>query len=182
MKALRKAIFDRLTHTRATVAKLCQEGDVSLTALEWEKGYARALEDILGLPGVTIRRYPRRATSIQMRIVRDHRAGSILGLSVEGTILDLSAGGCRIATPFKLPVGEVIALSFRLPETDRKIALKGRVVRSELVDETPQAGIEFRRAPVAIREALLAYCATPPDTATHRASESWEERESTPQL
>lgn len=162
MSALRQAIMEKLARARVTVDKLHQEGGgVELTALEWEKGYAKALEEVLALEGISLRRHPRRLTSIPAGIIRVGRGPGDLGERGEGTILDLSAGGCRLATRMDLSVGDRIELSLRLPGSDSGIWASGQVLRLELRPEVPHAGVEFKDLPDAVQELLKAFCAAP---------------------
>lgn len=149
---LRDAVLQKLAQARATIQEILKRGEVELTALEWEKGYAKALEEVLGLEGLSLRQHPRRVTSIPARIVRigdREQAG-------EGMILDLSEGGCRLATPIELPVGEIVEIAFLLPRTT---SLNGRVLRIEREGDTPHLGVEFQEVPEDVRKALRAFCA-----------------------
>lgn len=161
MGALRQAVLEKLARARATVDKLHGEGQgVELTAIEWEKGYIRALEEVLALEGVSLRRHPRRVTSLPAWITRTH-GGPGRPQTGQGTILDLSVGGCRLATRVELSVGDTLEISFRLPGDDKVLAPRGRVLRLELLTDTPSAGVEFQELPAEIQEVLRVFCAAP---------------------
>lgn len=154
--ALRQAVLRKLAEARATIEELQKHGEVELTALEWEKGYARALEEVLGLEGLSLRRFPRRVTSIAARIVRSRQREEGPREAGEGTILGLSEGGCRLATRMGLAVGEIVEISFPLP---RMISLKGCVLRIEETGDVPHLGVEFQEVPEDVRKALRDFCA-----------------------
>jgi len=167
VSGLRKAILGKLTRARATIETLRQQGG-TLTALEWEKGYAKALEEVLDFDSLNLRRHPRRPTSIPTGIVRieeEHPHGRTL----DGTVLDLSVGGARVATPMGLREGDLIELAFRLPGNGGIVALRGAVLRVEHGAETLAVGVEFRGVPEGIRAVLQAFCSSPPDTPSNPA-------------
>jgi len=62
------------------------------------------------IESVEFRRYQR------VQIAITCRARDAQGEESEGTIRDLSAGGCRIQLDRKLPVGSAVHVSFRLPD------------------------------------------------------------------
>lgn len=162
MSGLRKAILGKLTRARATIETLRQQGG-TLTALEWEKGYAKALEEVLDFDSLNLRRHPRRPTSIPTGIVRIEEERPH-GRTLDGTVLDLSVGGARVTTPMGLREGDLIELAFRLPGNGGTVALRGQVLRIEHGAETLAVGVEFREVPEGIREVLQAFCSPPPDT------------------
>lgn len=49
---------------------------------------------------------------------------------VDGTALDLSEGGVRVAMKSDLPAGQSILLRFTLPKSKRETLVRGRVVLS----------------------------------------------------
>lgn len=51
-------------------------------------------------------------------------------LVLEGTVLDLSGGGVRVATATDLPPGQAIVLRFTLPGQPREMIVRGRIVLS----------------------------------------------------
>lgn len=51
-------------------------------------------------------------------------------LILEGTALDLSRGGMRVATTTDLPAGQPIMLRFLLPEGDRELLVRAKIVLS----------------------------------------------------
>ena len=44
--------------------------------------------------------------------------------------IDLGGGGVRLATGEDLPLGTVLLLRFRVPEVEREMAMRGRIVLS----------------------------------------------------
>lgn len=49
---------------------------------------------------------------------------------LEGGVVDLSGGGMRVITKSDLSAGQNITLRFRLPENEREMMVRGRVVLS----------------------------------------------------
>ncbi|MBI4608122.1 MAG: PilZ domain-containing protein [Candidatus Rokubacteria bacterium] len=155
MTPLREAVLAKLVRARTGLDELRRYGDPDMGAMEWQKGYIKALEEALDLEGLTLRRYPRRPTSIPVEIGR----GS--GEAGKGTIMDVSAGGCALATPLALSVGELVRLVFTLPEPPTPFALEGWVRRAQRTGEEVGAGVEFAAVPAEMREALEAFLALP---------------------
>lgn len=145
MSAMRQALVDKLAHSQMIIEKLRQQGEVARTALEWEKGYAKALEEVLGLDGVSLRRYPRRTTVIPTEIDRVQKEGPTQ--KGRGMITDLTMEGCGLATVLELSVGEIIALAFTLPGRNTPVTLEGWVRRAQRVEEVLSAGVEFKESP-----------------------------------
>lgn len=131
MASLREAVLAKLTRARAGLEALGRQGESALTALEWQKGYVKALEEILDLEGLSLRRSPRRPTAIPAEIARVLPNTGVPGPRGTGTILDLSLGGCSLATTLALSGGELIVLSFRLPEPSTPVMLAGWVRRAQ---------------------------------------------------
>lgn len=156
MSDLREGVLAKLARARAVLETSRHRGDVQLTAIEWQKGYVRALEEILELDGFSLRRHPRRRTRNPVAITRN------AGQRGEGTIEDVSVGGCRLATTMGLAVGESIALSFSLPGTNANVTLKGQVRRSEQTDGNFTAGVEFQGLPEDIAGPLRRFCEVSP--------------------
>ncbi|MFQ5899708.1 MAG: PilZ domain-containing protein [Candidatus Methylomirabilia bacterium] len=119
------------------------------TTMEWQKGYVRALEDVLDLEGLSLRRHPRADTNIPTQIAR---MGPKRGAS--GQIVDLSVGGCRLVTAMELSEGDIVELSFKLPERSTIVTLEGVVRRALRIDEGCRAGVEFVGLTEDIAEAL----------------------------
>lgn len=121
-----------------------QQGSVELTAVEWQKGYVKALEEVLDLEGISLRRYPRRHTAIPVEIERILPETGAPGPRGMGTIVDLSAGGCGLTTTMELSVSEAITLSFTLPESGMQVAVEASVRRVQRVAGEIAAEVEFR--------------------------------------
>ena len=51
-------------------------------------------------------------------------------LVLYGDALDLSAGGVRVATKSDLPAGQSILMRFTIPNTEREVLVRGRIVLS----------------------------------------------------
>jgi c-di-GMP-binding flagellar brake protein YcgR len=66
-------------------------------------------------------------------------------LVLSGSSLDLSRGGMRISTTVDLPTGQSIVLRFRLPEEERDMLLRGRIILSfyDAAEKTFMHGIAF---------------------------------------
>ncbi len=76
-----------------------------------------------------------------------------------GLIVDLSGGGCKIATSRELHVGDTLDLLLEF-EPRRKLALQGQVVRTEKetnTDHTFFAGIEFKNIQEPVRDQIIAW-------------------------
>lgn len=149
--AVRQGVLTMLSHAWETLVTMRQRGGVELTAIEWQKGYVKALEEILDLEGVSLRRYPRRPTAIPAEIARILPETGAPGPRGDGTIVDLSVAGCGLATAMELSVNETIALSFRLPESSTPVTLDGWVRRAQLLNGKFRVGVEFKSAPRVLR-------------------------------
>lgn len=158
MNTVRHAILEWLATSLANVDKLHRQGG-TIADLKWQQGFQAALKGLLELEGVDIRGNPRRPTALPSDIVRTREAPDAPGRTGEGTIMDLSVGGCRLSTPLELAVGEVTELSFRLPSTDKVITLRASVRTVERAFETLQVGNEFQGMPEDIRQVLQKFCA-----------------------
>ncbi|MFQ5830640.1 MAG: PilZ domain-containing protein [Candidatus Methylomirabilia bacterium] len=159
--SLREVLVAKLAHARALLENLARQGESGSTALEWQKGYAKALEEVLGLEGFSQRSYPRRATAISAEITRIPPAEGVPEQSGEAAIMDLSAGGCHLVTAMELSPGESIALTFALPVGSAVVAVQGRVRRTERRAEQLWVGVEFGGLPEGIVEVIQAFCVPP---------------------
>lgn len=153
-------ILAELSRARADLERLRRPGG-SPTLIEWKNGYIAALREILSWEGVSRRRNPRRPTAIPAEIVHGREAEVAPGERGEGTIVDLSVGGCRVATQLALAVDEITEVSFRLPGDDRVVTLKASVRRMELAGEEVKAGKEFHEVPKDVQGALERFCGGP---------------------
>ena len=70
---------------------------------------------------------------------------------------EVSATGAFVASDLLLPVGAPVDLTFILPTGDRRITVRGRVVRVEERGLRPGMGIEFDRMDADDRANLRAY-------------------------
>ncbi len=71
------------------------------------------------------RRYVRVAVSVPVTYARDGESETKSGQSS-----DLGGGGIRLATDEDLPLGSVLLLRFALPQIEREIMVRGRIVLS----------------------------------------------------
>ncbi len=155
--SIREAVLAKWAHARAALRELRQARQARPTAMEWQNGYVKALEEILELDGLSLRRYPRRSVTIRTKIARVLPEPRTPEEQREGTITDLSVGGCGLATAIELSVGELIRLSVRFPQGRRIVTLDGWVRRFEVVGAGLQAGVEFKELPERIAGALQAF-------------------------
>lgn len=155
--SLREAVLTKLLRARATLEDLGRQGAPGMSATEWQKGYVKALEEVLDIDGLTLRRYPRRVTEIPMEIARMSADTGAPGPRSDGTITDLSMGGCRLATAMALSVGEVITVSFRLPKSATPVTLEGQVRRAQRVGEETKAGVQFKALPERVAKEFQAF-------------------------
>lgn len=159
MSALRETVLAKLARARATLDELRRQGNPDMSSMEWQKGYVKALEEALDLDGLTLRRFPRRPTSIPAELARGLAAGA--GERARGSITDLSIGGCALATALGLSVGEAIQVSFTLPGCAAPVTVEGTVRRAQRVGEGVRAGMEFKSLPTDVSEELNAFLALP---------------------
>jgi hypothetical protein len=159
MTSLREPILAKLKQARAVLSDLLRHDDGESTAVEWQKGYVKALEEVLDLQGLSLRRFPRRHTLIEAS-ARSEKQGDAQWDDV--TIVDLSEGGCRLATPRRLSIGEAVQIAFTLPGVKKDLKLDGRVRNVMPVDDEFRAGVEFADAPEDALAILREFCAPPP--------------------
>jgi len=159
MTSLREPILLKLKQARAVLNDLLRHDDGESTAVEWQKGYVKALEEILDLQGLSLRRFPRRHTLIEASARSEKQ---IDGQWDDVTIVDLSEGGCRLATPVKLAVGEVIQIAFTLPGLRTDLKLDGKVRNVVAVDDEIRAGVEFTNTPPETLATLKEFCGPRP--------------------
>lgn len=159
MTSLREPILVKLKQARAVLNDLLRHDDGESTAVEWQKGYVKALEEILDLQGLSLRRFPRRNTLIEASARSEKQAD---GRWDDVTIVDLSEGGCRIATPVKLGIGETVQIAFTLPGLKVDLKVDGRIRNVQPVDDEFRAGVEFTNTPEETLATLKAFCAPRP--------------------
>lgn len=161
MTPLRESVLAKLKTARSALDDLFRQDDAESSAIEWQKGYAKALEEVLDLEGLSLRRSPRRATALRATVVRADKEH--LGERGEGTILDLSEGGCRLATAIEPGAGEVLELTFRLSAADPPMKLQGWVRRVQPADGELRVGVEFKDVAEDAALSLRDFCARPDD-------------------
>ena len=158
----REALLAKLAQARAVLANLERQERSKSATKEWQKGYVRALEEVLDLEGFSLRRDPRRATSIPTEITRTLLEQGTAGQRREGTIMDLSVGGCRLyTTAMELSEGEIIGLTFTLPGGSTIVSLRGSVRRVNRINGALGAGVEFMNPAEDIVADLQAFLALP---------------------
>ena len=92
-----------------------------------------------------LRNSPRRHVRYSASIQTDNGAA-------EGTLLDISATGCRMQSNLALPPGSYLALHFEAPETESSLAVEVSIVRWH---KDNQFGIEFLRYAHGDRERVI---------------------------
>lgn len=158
---LRETVLAKLVRARAVLDDLRRRGGSGLDDMEWQKGYVKALEEILDLEGLSLRRFPRRPTSIPAEIARISPETGAPGPRSAGTITDLSMAGCGLATALALSVGETVTVSFKLPQSPTPVTLEGAVRRAQRVDEETRAGVEFKTLPERVTKEFQAFLDVP---------------------
>lgn len=159
---VREVIVAKLARARAGLADLQQKGHVDATAIEWQRGYVAALEEMLELDGLALRRRPRRPTVIPAEIARIDSETGPASQRDKATILDLSMGGCGLNTTAELSVGENVVLSFTLPAGGLPITVKGSVRHAERLVQQLRVGVEFKALSADTAKALQAFLAFAP--------------------
>jgi len=145
--SLREALLAKRALARAVLHDMARQPLLEPTAVEWQKGYVKALEESLDLEGISLRRHPRRPTDVPAEIVRVPPEGEGVPQSGKGAIVDLSVGGCGLATVMELSGGDVIELSFRLPASGTPIVQEGSVRRIQPLNGNFKVGVEFKGEP-----------------------------------
>lgn len=141
--SLRELLRVKLARARTALEDFRRPG-VEIASREWQGGYVKALEEILDPEGFSLRRHLRRPTAISTEIARMLPEEGAPGARGQGTIVDLSAGGCNVVTAMEVSKGEVIELSFTRPTSRMPITLKGWVRRSQKADGQSRVGVEFK--------------------------------------
>ncbi|MBI3327435.1 MAG: PilZ domain-containing protein [Nitrospinae bacterium] len=147
--SLREIVLAKLIDAQSVLEDIEQHGDMEGSAIEWQKGYVKALEEMLNFDGLNLRRYPRRLIDVPVDIVRKQRG--------KGTIIDVSLVGCGLTTPMPLGVGEIVDLFFTLPQQDTPVRVEGRVGRAQHQHEHSSAALEFTALSKHAAEALQAF-------------------------
>lgn len=158
---LRGVVLAKLAQARAALAELERDRELDSTAVQWQKGYVKALEEVLSLEGLSLRRHPRRPTAIPTEVARILPETGAPGPRAKGAIRDLSLGGCRLTPGMELSVGELIDLSFRLPKPGTPVVVEGWVRRADRIEGELSVGVEFQGVFDEIVAALEAFLALP---------------------
>ena len=89
-------------------------------------------------------------------------------LVLMGTALDVSSGGIRVASATDLPQGQSIMLRYTLPDSEREMLMRGRVVLSffDNSKKTFAHGVAFTQIAPADHDAIGAF------VMKHQASEA----------
>jgi Tfp pilus assembly protein PilZ len=77
---------------------------------------------------------------------------------LEGLIVDLSGGGCKIATAHPLQVGDELELFLEL-EPRNRLVIRGEVARTESGTDTDQifAGVKFSKIRESVRDQIISW-------------------------
>lgn len=80
-------------------------------------------------------------------------------LILAGKAVDLSGGGMRVITPTDLPSGQTIVLRFTLPEQERELIVRGRIVLSfyDAASKQFAHGVAFTQYAANDQEAIERY-------------------------
>lgn len=103
----------------------------------------------------------------------DHKRRQFLRARLQGTLTvhdregdfsfqaaDISQGGAFIASPILLEEGDLVRVSFQLPDADHPISVQARVARGCKASGDPDQsgmGLEFIDLPVEDQRAIAAY-------------------------
>lgn len=139
----REILLAKLKRARATQADIERQPRANIAAVAWQRGYAKAVEEMLDVRGISLRRHPRHPTSVTAdvrRLAEDPMTGTQWG---KGTITDLSRGGCGLATWLLLSPGDWVEVSFTLSERRTPLRREGRVRRAQQMGDKVLAGVEF---------------------------------------
>ena len=100
------------------------------------------------------RRYVRVAVEMTVSYTRDGQGETKAGYSS-----DLGGGGIRLATDEDLPLGAVLMLHFPLPNVEREMVAKGRIVLSfyDAEDKRFFHGIAFTQIDPRDQEEIIRY-------------------------
>ncbi len=146
-------------HDERTLTRCIDAGCDGIVTKPFDKD--QLLETVQKLLGETFRREPRYVVEIPCAIYLEREG-------IPGTIIDLSAVGCRIRTEDPLPLAGSIGLGFSLPETDQPVHWKAivRWVASTGSDGTHLSGVEYAYPPAGDLQTLQDILASMP--ARHR--------------
>lgn len=128
---------------RVAVADIERQPRANIAAVAWQRGYGKAVEEMLDVRGISLRRHPRHPTSVTAdvrRLAEDPMTGTQWG---KATITDLSRGGCGLATWLPFSAGDPVEVTFRLPQHGTPLRREGRVRRAQQMGDKVRAGVEF---------------------------------------
>lgn len=82
-------------------------------------------------------------------------------LILSGTALDVSRGGMRVSTTTDLPMGQPIVMRFTLPQGERELLVRAKIVLSfyDAATKTYAHGIAFTQYSSADYDALAGFMA-----------------------
>jgi len=137
----REALLATLKNARATLAEMEQQAGVDRAALQWHRGYVKAVEEMLDLEAISLRRHRRRSVFIaaDVRGIPEDAASAW----EKGTVISLSRSGAELVTRVALSVGARIELAFILPGGATPVRHDGWVRRLRRAGEETRVGIEF---------------------------------------
>jgi c-di-GMP-binding flagellar brake protein YcgR len=103
-----------------------------------------------------LRKYARTSASIDVSYARDGQQEA-----APGEITDLGGGGLRLASEEDLPLGTVLLLRFRLPQSEHDVLARGRIVLSywNAIERRYCHGIAFMQIGAADQGAIMRYVA-----------------------
>jgi len=142
----REILVAMLRRARAAVADIERQPRANIAVVAWQRGYANAVDEMLDVRGISLRRYPRHPTNITTEVGRLDADPRSAAQSGTGTITDLSRGGCGLATWLSLGVDDWVEVTFTLPERRTPFRREGRVRRAQQVGGKLQVGVEFDEA------------------------------------
>jgi len=138
----REALLATLKNAPATLAEMEQQAGVDRAALQWHRGYVKAVEEMLDLEAISLRRHRRRSVFIaaDVRAIPEDAVPAAWG---RGTVISLSRSGAELVTRVALSVGARIELAFILPGGATPVRHDGWVRRLRRAGEETRVGIEF---------------------------------------
>ena len=139
----REALLATLKNAHATLAEMEQQAGVDRAALEWHRGYVKAVEEMLDLEAISLRRHRRRSVFIAADLRAVPGDTGPAGPWATGTIIYLSRGGCDLVSRVDASVGARVELAFTFP-AGAPARRDGWVRRVQRAGEETRIGIEFR--------------------------------------
>jgi len=155
LRSARDAALAKLARARTALRQLRDREEI-----EWQRGYIKALEEMLAVQGLSARASRRVATSIPVEIARPGTP-----TRGTGTISELSTAGCRLTTALALADRDLVELSFHLPGVVQPIVASAAVVRSTRIEDLTTTVFAFRDLTLAVADALAGFLARPQPSA-----------------